>query len=110
MTSRLIALSPVFSAAFGVIYVVCMHFNISPFAYYPRSGEFYRAVTDAVEGPPMFFYGWLTYALVGAVVVTLLATVLPRRLSESVWPICSWVIPIGAIIVSAYFMRIWFIN
>ncbi len=109
MMKRLSPLFPAFSIAFGVIYVVCMHFRIAPFVYYPVLGEWHTStITAADSGPPMFFYGWLFYALIGAVAFSLVTAVIPQSVTDKIWPSLVWIVPVAAIGVSAYLMRIWF--
>lgn len=107
--NRLSALFPPFSVAFGAIYVVCMHFNNAAFVYYPVLGEWRAGRIDGADiGPPMFYYGWLFYALVGAAAFALATAVIPQTVAAKIWPRLVWIVPTVALVVSAYLMRIWF--
>jgi len=100
---------PAFSIAFSVIYVVCMHFNIAAFVYYPVLGEWHGGIIGGADvGPPMFYFGWLFYALVGAVAFAAVTAVIPRSVTEKIWPTAVWLVPVTVLFVSAYLMRIWF--
>lgn len=100
---------PVFSAAFAVLYVACMHFNIAAFIYYPRLGEWHLQPLGR-DGPPMFFYGWLFNAFIGATLMALVAALVPKSIAEKVWTGWTWVICLVAIVISCYLMRIFFVT
>lgn len=107
--SRIVPLFPAFSIAFGVLYVVLMHFNIAAFVYYPVLGEWHLGRIEGADiGPPMFYFGWLFYALVGAVAFALVTAAIPKSATDKIWSTAVWVVPIIALVVSAYLMRIWF--
>jgi hypothetical protein len=99
---------PVFSAAFAVLYVVCMHFNIAAFIYYPRLGEWHLQPLGS-DGPPMFFYGWLFNSFIGAASIAGLAALIPKSIAVKVWTGWTWVICLVAIAISFYLMRIFFV-
>lgn len=96
-------LFPIFSVAFAVLYVVCMHYNIAAVIYYPRLGEWHRHALDH-DGPPMFMYGWMIYAFLGAVVVASVAALVPAALTAKIWSGWTWLICLGALGVSVYLM------
>ncbi len=106
---RLEPLFPAFSIAFGVIYIVCMNFNIALFMYYPVLGEWHTSRLEGADvGPPMFYFGWLFYALVGAVAFAAVTAAIPRSVTNKIWPTAVWLVPVVVLVVSAYLMRIWF--
>jgi hypothetical protein len=100
---------PVFSAAFAVLYVVCMHFNIAAFIYYPRLGEWHWQPLGR-DGPPMFLYGWLFNSFIGAAAIAGMAALASRSIAAKIWSGWTWVICVGAIAVSCYLMRIFFVT
>ncbi len=109
---RISPLFPAFSIAFGAIYVVCMHFNIAAFVYYPVLGEWHAGMIEGADmaadiGPPMFYFGWLFYALVGAAAFSLVTAAIPQSVTGKVWPSLVWIAPVIALAVSGYLMRIW---
>lgn len=106
---RISTLFPAFSVAFGLIYVVCMHLNVAAFVYYPVLGEWHASRLEQPDsGPPMFYYGWLFYSLVGAAGFALLTRAIPQAVANRIWPQAVWIAPAVAIVASAYLMRIWF--
>ena len=100
----------IFSIAFSVIYVMCMHYNISLFAYYPQLREFHAHVLSKTDGPAMYYYGWLFNALLGAAVIALGAALLPARAMVGSWSGLAWAVPGAMLILAVYYSRQWFLN
>jgi len=104
---------PVFSAAFLVAYAVAMHFNLAPFTYYPQVGAFASGVAKPSPqlGPAMYWYGWLSVALVAAAAVAALVELLvPQPLTRRAAPLLSWTIPLLVIAFFLWDLRSWFIR
>ena len=102
---------PVFSVVFLVVYATVMYFNLAPFSYYPLVGKFASGVAPATQalGPAMYWYGWLTDALVVSVPVAFIVGFAPEKLSNRVAAIAPWL----AILAVAFFLwvlRTWFIH
>ncbi len=103
---------PVFSVVFLIVYAISMHFNLAPFSYYPLVGRFAAGVAPASQtlGPSMYWYGWLTNALVIALLVAAIAGfVSSERFMTRAAPAAAWI----AILVIVFFMwdlRSWFIR
>ncbi|HEX4193772.1 MAG TPA: hypothetical protein VHY80_11770 [Stellaceae bacterium] len=103
---------PVFSAVFLIVYAISMHFNLAPFSYYPLVGRFAAGVAPATAalGPSMYWYGWLTNALVISLPVAVIAGFLSsERFITRAAPAATWI----SILVIAFFMwdlRSWFIR
>ena len=72
----------VFAMAFGiaycVIYVICTEVNLPLLTYHPATGDVVLFYQPPGRGPAMYWYGWLLTALIGAVALALIATVLPE--------------------------------
>jgi hypothetical protein len=102
-------LFPVFSAAFAAIYAPTMYYNWAVFTYQPATMEWdLGAVTK--QGPPMFWYGWLVTAFVGACVIAALAALVPERIARHVWPGLTWLIPVATLAFIAYILRPYYLN
>ena len=60
---------PVFTAAFGLLYVIAFYFNLPVFSYMPRSHEFhwlmYAAPPIQAPGLGMYYWGWMLTAAIG---------------------------------------------
>jgi hypothetical protein len=69
-----------FGIAFMVLYTVFEQLNWPLFTYHPAVGklDFWMQRPRSGEGPPMYWFGWLALSGIGAVVVSSVATLLPR--------------------------------
>lgn len=100
---------PVFSVVFLIVYAIVMYFNLAPFSYYPQVGQFASGVAPATPalGPSMYWYGWLTDALVIAVPVAAVAGFASEKFINRVAPIAPWL----SIVLALFFvwvLRAWF--
>src|SRR3954451_25326123 len=79
-----ISKSGIFAITFGItftlMYTVLEQLNWPLFTYHPAVGklDFWMQRPRSGEGPPMYWYGWLALSGIGAVVVSYIATLLPR--------------------------------
>jgi len=105
-----------FGAAFALFYVVARGRGLALFTVYPsqgiillgthRSRDFADPVLDFLA-PEMYWYGWVASAAVGALVIGLVAALLPDRLSWF-WAWCVWIVPPIAMIACVYLTIPWF--
>src|SRR5262245_42225510 len=81
-TSRFGTFAITFGIAFAVLYTVFEQLNWPLFTYHPAVGkvDFWMQRPRSGEGPPMYWYGWLANSFVGAFVLGLVATMVPRPL------------------------------
>jgi hypothetical protein len=103
---------PPLSAVFLIVYVTSMHFNLASFSYYPLVGHFAAGVAPATQalGPAMYWYGWLTNALVISIPVALIfAFVSSERLIARLAPAATW-LSILAVVFFIWDLRTWFIH
>jgi len=70
---------PVFSTAFAVLYLVAATFNYALFTYHPLLHEVDLLPQPAKSGPAMYWYGWMTTAAIGAVIVAAIAALVSER-------------------------------
>lgn len=101
---------PAFSIGAVIGYFLVMGFGLSPFIYYPLTGEFHLTRHEGI-GPPMFFYGWLVYAALIGLAAAGLAALLPQRISLLLagrLSALSWLMPIGVTLCILYFLRNYF--
>jgi hypothetical protein len=104
---------PVFSVVFLIVYAVTMYFNLAPFSYYPQVGQFAAGVAKPTPelGPAMYWYGWLTVALVvSAPLAAIIAFVLPEGTISRAVPATSWVVSLLVIAFFVWTLRVWFIH
>ena len=102
---------PVFSVVFMIAYAAAMHFNLAPFSYYPQVGQFALGVAKPTPelGPAMYWYGWITDALVVAILVAAVVDfAVPARLTARMAPVTSWSISLLVIAFFLWDLRSWF--
>ena len=106
-----------FGAAFAVFYVVALAKKLALFTVYPSLGlvvwgtHFSRDVVDPAMGflaPAMCWYGWAATAALGALVVGLLAAVMPERWARRVSLGWLWAVPTLAMLGCVYLTLPWF--
>jgi hypothetical protein len=102
----------IFSAAYAVLYLGAMYYNLALFTYYPAAKQFYPLVpaTPQARGPAMFWYGWIATAALGALALSVLSLAVPARWEMRVWPGWSWLAPIAVFLTLIVILRAWFIR
>ena len=106
-----------YGTAFAIIYAIARAQDLALFTVYPsldivllgmhRS----RDVADPALGflaPEAWWYGWTAMAAIGALLVGLVAMLLPDRSTRWFWSGWLWVIPCCAMIVCSYLAIPWF--
>ncbi len=97
-----------FSVAYAVLYIFAIEYNLALFTYHPASEEFHWLVKPATDQPAMYWYGWLTTAGLGALVIAALASWLPESCARRVWPGWSWAVPVAMMLFVTYVLRSYF--
>jgi amino acid permease len=106
-----------FGAAFAVFYVIALAKKLALFTVYPSLGvvvwgsRYSRDLVDPALGflaPAMYWYGWAATAALGALVVGLVAAVIPERWARRLWPGWLWVVPTIAMLGCTYLTLPWF--
>ena len=101
----LLVLFGVFAAVFAVLYVIAMELNWAVFTYHPRIMEFDIGTQPPRNGPAMYWYGWMTTAVLGGIVAGIVARLaLARKFPATLWLALGWLVPAGAMVVAVYFM------
>ena len=105
-----------YGAAFALFYAIARARGLALFTVYPaqdivllgthRSRDIADPVLDFLA-PEMYWYGWAASAAVGALVIGLIAALLPDRLSWF-WALCVWIIPPMAMAACVYLTIPWF--
>ena len=105
-----------YGTAFALIFVVVRAHGLALFTVYPAQGVVLlgthrsRDVVDPAMGflaPEMFWYGWTAAAAIGALVIAVVAALLPDRW-RPLWRWCVWVVPATAMLVCVYLTLPWF--
>jgi hypothetical protein len=71
-----------FGISFTLLYTIYERLNWPLFTYQPAVGNIYFWLHRPLsgEGPPMYWYGWISLAVPSALLVGLIATLLPDQL------------------------------
>ena len=106
-----------FGTAFAVFYAVALKLDLALFTVYPSLGLIVlgthraRDAADPALGflaPAMYWYGWAASAVCGALVVGLLAALLPEGLTRRIALGWLWMVPVLAMVACVYLTRPWF--
>src|SRR6476620_8209938 len=90
-----------FGTTFAFLYVVALAKDLALFTVFPSLGvvlagtHHSRDVADPAMGflaPAIYWYGWTATAALGAVMVGMVAVLLPDRWTRAFWP-GAWAIP-----------------
>jgi hypothetical protein len=94
----------VFAIATPILYVASELGNLPLFTYHPGTNrvDLGWAAARANEGPAMYWYGWIATTLIGAGVLGLLATLVPRRVSDKIPLFLTWLLPLLALPILVY--------
>lgn len=92
---KLARLSPIFAAAFAVIYLVAVEFNLAAVTYHPKIGVWELLAQPGRDGPAMHWYGWLITALAGAAGVSAVSLPVFGRSDPPAW--LGWAVPLAVI-------------
>ena len=105
-----------YGTAFAVFYVIALKLDLALFTVYPSLGIVLLGThhsRDSVDpamaflAPAMYWYGWTATAALGALMVGLVAALVPgqrTRRFRSWW----WIIPVLAMIACIYLTLPWF--
>jgi hypothetical protein len=106
-----------YGSAFAVAYVVARARGLALFTVYPSLGIVLpgmRRSRDVVDpamdflAPEMWWYGWTVTAAIGALVISVIAALLPDRVWRRFWPGWVWATPVAAMIACVYLVLPWF--
>ena len=99
-------LTPIFSAAFAIAYVIAEQNNFALFTYHPRIDEWGFLTQAPRNGPGMYWYGWLGTSIVAAGAVT--AASIPFVRTRSVPVVIGWAVPLVIMALFVYLLRAFF--
>jgi amino acid permease len=106
-----------YGTAFAVLYVVALKLDLALFTVYPSLGVVLAGThhsrdvvgpSMAFVVPAMYWYGWTAAAALGALMVGLVAALLPGQWARRFWPGWVWVAPVAAMIACVYLTMPWF--
>jgi hypothetical protein len=101
-----------FSTFGPVIYVITQFFNWPLFTFHPATNRLvwgYEGPRPG-EGPNMLWYGWTGTTVLAALVVGLIAVMLPEQTTRKLPLLLMWVLPILAIPYIVYSLMPWWVH
>jgi hypothetical protein len=104
------AFAIVFAVVYSVVYVICVEQNYALFSYHPAINQFGMGVQEPLDGPVMYWYGWMATAGIAASLAGLVACILPQAVARRLWSGWSWVVPAGVMVVFCYLLRNFFLQ
>jgi hypothetical protein len=100
----------VFTVAYALAYVIAVWQNYALFTYHPVPGTLAFGVEKPLDGPAMYWFGWMATAGIAAIAACALACIVPARLASRLWSGWSWLAPLGVLIFFAYLLRGYFLH
>lgn len=102
---------PAFGIGFAAFYAPAFQYNWPMFTYFPALHTWHWGFVPMSEesGPPMFWYGWIAYAVLAGLGLMLITLLLPARLSDKILSVLCWLVPLAAMAFIGYESRNWFL-
>lgn len=106
-SARLRTFTLVFGIGFAVLYVICDMAALPMFTYHPGTDRVDLGFTPARrdEGPAMYWYGWIATSALGAIILGLVAAVLPEKIASKIPLALAWVVPVVLLPVLIYSLK-----
>ena len=109
-TARTTAFVTAFAVTYPVLYVACTYWNWALFTYHPALGVFGLGPNAPRGGPAMYWYGWMTTALIGATIVSAIWAMLAGRGAPRIPGLAAALVPVGAMAVAVALMFHFFLQ
>ena len=103
-------LAVLFAVVYTIAYVIAVWKNYALFTYHPVINEIRAGVQKPIDGPAMYWFGWMATAGIAAAGACLVACLVPERLSSRLWSGWSWIIPLGVLLIFAWLLRNYFLR
>jgi hypothetical protein len=110
VNTRAAFLVVVFAVAFAAAYTLAVWNNYALFTYHPLLGEIVWGVEKSRDGPAMYWYGWITTALLCALGACAVAALIPPRFVQRAWPGWAWLAPLCALLAFVWLLRNYFLR
>jgi hypothetical protein len=93
-----------FAVAYPIVYIAATELNWAAFTYHSALGRFTPGPTKPIEGPAMYWFGWITTSTVAAAIIAAIVAYLPDSLSRRLPGSAAWVVPLVAMATAAGLM------
>jgi hypothetical protein len=107
---KIARLFSIFGIAFALIYAPVLYYNWALVTYQPKLGIWQWGVMPGLEGgPAMYWYGFVLSSALGALIVTVIAALIPEKAMARIpWPQLTWLLPLCAMVFFAYVLTPYF--
>jgi len=101
----------VFAVAYPIVYIAATEMNWAAFTYHSAIGQWGLGPNKPINGPAMYWFGWMTTSAVSAAVLATIAAYLPDSLTRRLSPSLAWMVPLlamvtaGGLMINMYFTR-----
>jgi len=101
----------VFAIVYPIVYIAATEINLAAFTYHSALGQFTSGPTKPINGPAMYWFGWITTSAIVAAVIAGIAAYLPGSLLQKLPAATAWVVPLLAMVtavglmINLYFFR-----
>jgi hypothetical protein len=108
-SSKFKTFATVFSITAPVVYCLVVFFNYPLVTYFPGDNRLAwgAQASRAGEGPNMLWYGFTATAVIIAVLLAIIAMMLPERITRKIPLSLVWILPILAIPYVIYSLNAW---
>jgi hypothetical protein len=101
----------VFAIVYPIVYITATEINLAAFTYHSALGQFGLGPNKPINGPAMYWFGWMTTSAIVAGVIAGIAAYLPSTLTQRLPAATAWVVPLLAMVtavglmINLYFFR-----
>jgi hypothetical protein len=108
-SSKFKRFATIFSITAPVVYCLVVFFNYPLFTYFPGDNRFAwgAQASRGGEGPNMLWYGFTSTAIIIAVILGIIAMMLPEHVIKKIPLSLVWIFPILAIPYVIYSLKAW---
>ena len=106
-SSRFGTFALVFGIGFAMLYVICDMAALPMFTYHPGTDRIEPGFAPARrdEGLAMYWYGWIASSALGALVLGVLAALLPEKIGSRIPLALAWIAPVVLLPVLIYSLK-----
>ena len=101
----------VFAIAYPIVYIAAVELNLASFTYHSALGQWGLGPSKPINGPAMYWFGWIFTSAVLAGILATIAAYLPDNLMRKLPAATAWVVPLLAMVtavglmINLYFFR-----
>jgi hypothetical protein len=94
----------VFAIVYPIVYIVSVELNLASFTYHSALGQWALGPSKPINGPAMYWYGWMFTSAVVAAIIGGIAAYLPASLTQKLPAATAWLVPGAAMVVAVDLM------